>query len=269
MNPTRFGEKVFVLETGLYWMAKSNLKTKDKNDSNVISIPQLVTNITLVRLSREVDQLKQKQKHMNEKAIKGILHALDYKDHYTYGHSMRVAFFCTILGKEMDLTSKEIDQLELTALCHDIGKIGVPDSVLLKPSRLTSEEFDLMKSHPEKSAEILKYFDNFEKIAIDVKYHHERYDGMGYPSRKKGDDIPLFSRIILIADTFDAMTSSRPYRKGLPHQIAFDELVKFSGTQFDPALVPLFLRGMAKEQQRSSDTFYLKFIDNKFKKDAA
>lgn len=237
--------------------------------SNVFSLPSLVTNVTLLKLVEEVDTLKRQYKDTCEMSVRAILHALDCKDHYTYGHSMRVAFFATTLGREWGLSDEELYDLELTALFHDIGKIGVPDSVLLKPSKLTDEEFDMMKSHPVKSAEILKGFEPFEEIAKFAKHHHERFDGRGYPDGLKEDEIPLFSRILLIADTFDAMTSSRPYRKGLSFQIAYDELNEFAGKQFDPELVTCFLRAMAKEERKNKDTFQLKIIDGDIKKDAA
>ena len=237
--------------------------------TNVFSIPQLVTNVTLLNLTKEVDTLRKQHKETCEKAVRSILHALDCKDHYTFGHSMRVAFFSLTLGQELRLNSEEMYDLEIAALFHDIGKIGVPDAVLLKPSRLTDEEMLQMQSHPVKSAEILRDFDEFETIAKYVRHHHERFDGKGYPDGLKGENIPLYSRIILIADTFDAMTSSRPYRKGLPDSVAFDELRKFSGIQFDPILIQHFLRGMAKDSTRKKDTFSLKIINGDFRKNAA
>jgi len=237
--------------------------------SNVIPINSVVTTLALHNLSLQVQKLQQKQKESYETAVKSILYALDLKDHYTYGHSLRVAFFSLLLGRELGLTEEEIYDLEMAALTHDIGKIGVPDSVLLKPSRLTEEEFNLMKSHPEKSAEILNKFPHFEKIAKDVMHHHERFDGRGYPYNLKGEDIPLGSRIILIGDTFDAMTSSRPYRKGLPQEVAFKELHDYSETQFDPHLVKKFISAMKKENSRQEEHFNLTILEGSFKKDAA
>jgi HD-GYP domain-containing protein (c-di-GMP phosphodiesterase class II) len=169
----------------------------------------------------------------------------------------------------MGLSENELYELEVSALFHDIGKIGVPDAVLLKPSRLTEEEFLEMKLHPTKSYQILEDFPVFYKMAVNAKHHHERYDGRGYPDGLKGESIPLFSRIILIADTFDAMTSTRPYRKGLPFETAFSELQEFAGTQFDPIVVENFINAMKKEQSKNKATFNLKVIEGDFKKDAA
>ncbi len=217
----------------------------------------------------ELSPVEATKKEYFELAIKTLLNALKCKDNYTWGHSLRVAYFCVSAGKEMQLSDDQIYELEVSALFHDIGKIGVPDSVLLKPSRLTDDEFLEMKLHPTKSFEILHDLPIFRKIAANVKYHHERFDGRGYPEGLKGENIPLFSRIILIADTFDAMTSSRPYRKGLPFEVAFSELREFGGTQFDPDIVEKFISCMTKEQRKNEETFNLQVISGSFKKDAA
>jgi len=237
--------------------------------TDIYSLADVVTNVTLLNLTREVDDLKNKHRATCEMAVRSILQALDCKDHYTFGHSARVAFYCLQAGLELGLNKNEMYDLELSALFHDIGKIGVPDAILLKPSRLTEEEFKIMKSHPEKSAEILQGFDAFETIANYVKHHHERYDGRGYPYCLKGEDIPFYSRILLIADTFDAMTSSRPYRKGLSYETAYAELEEFSGSQFDPYLVKNFVTAMEKDKARQQETFQLKIIEGLFKKEAA
>jgi HD-GYP domain-containing protein (c-di-GMP phosphodiesterase class II) len=126
-----------------------------------------------------------------------------------------------------------------------------------------------MKLHPTKSFDILQEFPVFHQMALNAKYHHERFDGRGYPEGLKGESIPLFSRIILVADTFDAMTSSRPYRKGLPLDVAFSELQEFAGTQFDNYVVENFIASMKREQAKNEDTFSLQIIEGDFKKDAA
>jgi len=247
-------------------MSKKNKKTQD---AEVISLSEVVTNVALLNLTKENSELKHEQKKICEMAARTILHALDCKDHYTYGHSMRVAYFSLSLGREIGLNEDELYDLELAALFHDIGKIGVPDSVLLKPSRLTEDEFMAMKSHPSKSAEILEGFTHFDEVAKFAKHHHERWDGRGYPDGLKGEDIPLFSRIILIADTFDAMTSSRPYRKGLDYEVAYAELEEFSGSQFDPELAHAFIKAMKREVAKNEPTFKLSIVDGSFEKDAA
>lgn len=204
-----------------------------------------------------------------ELTIKTLLNALRCKDEYTWGHSLRVAYFCVSVGKEIGLSEEELYELEVSALFHDIGKIGVPDNVLMKPTRLNEEEFQAMKLHPTKSYEILEEFPVFHQMAVNAKHHHERYDGRGYPEGLKGEGIPLFSRIILVADTFDAMTSSRPYRSGLAMDIAFSELREFSGTQFDSSIVESFILSMQREQAKNEETFSLQIIEGDFKKHAA
>lgn len=212
---------------------------------------------------------KTSKKELFELSIKVLLNTLKCKDDYTWGHSLRVAYLCVSTGQELGFGPEELYELEISALFHDLGKIGVPDHILKKPSRLEDSEFNEMKLHPEKSAEILQDFPIFKEMAINVKHHHERFDGRGYPSGLKGENIPLFSRIILIADTFDAMTSTRPYRKGLPYATAYAELREFAGTQFDPDLVEAFISKMQKEQSKNEDLFELQVVEGQFKKDAA
>ncbi len=237
--------------------------------NNVFELPSLGTALSLLGMAAQVEALKAEQKKISEQAARTILKALDAKDSYTFGHSMRVAYFSLVTGAEAGLTPEEMYELELSAIFHDIGKIGTPDAVLNKPSRLSEEEFQIMKKHPENTYEILQGFEGFEKIALNARYHHERFDGKGYPLGLKGEDIPLAARIILIADTFDAMTSTRPYRKGLPYEVAFEELVQFSGTQFDPKLVKMFIEGMKKEALKNEEEFYIPLMDKKFTKNAA
>jgi HD-GYP domain-containing protein (c-di-GMP phosphodiesterase class II) len=237
--------------------------------NNVYELPSLSVSLSLLGMAASVEKLKEENKSINEQAARTILRALDAKDHYTFGHSMRVAYFSLVTGREAKLSSQEMYTLELSAIFHDIGKIGTPDVVLNKPSRLNEDEFLIMKKHPELSSQILGGFKNFDEIAFNTLCHHERFDGKGYPNGLKGNEIPVAARIILIADTFDAMTSTRPYRKGLPYEIAFDELIQFSGTQFDPEMVRFFIDGMRKEALKGEDDFYIPLMDQKFLKNAA
>jgi putative nucleotidyltransferase with HDIG domain len=243
--------------------------SKTKKKDNVLKFQQSAQAISIMNMASRIEELKTEKQKVCEMAAKTILRALDAKDHYTYGHSMRVTYFSMVMGKQLGLSDAEMYDLELSALFHDIGKIGTPDAVLNKPSRLTDEEFDIMKEHPSKSYEILKDFDVFEKVARNAKHHHERYDGRGYPDQLKAEEIPVYARIILIADTFDAMTSTRVYRKGLPHEVAFNDLVEFSGSQFDPGLVKHFIKGMRKEQAKNEDKFYIPLMGEMYDKDAA
>lgn len=243
---------------------KAKKTKKLKAEAHTIAHPE-----SLAFPPTPVTSLDKVRKDFYELTIKTLLSALKCKDDYTWGHSLRVAYFCVSVGKEMGFSPEEIYELEVAALFHDLGKIGVPESVLRKPSRLTDEEFLEMKLHPSKSYDILAEFPIFKQAAINAKHHHERFDGRGYPDGLKGEDIPLFSRIILISDTFDAMTSTRPYRKGLPFEVAFAELREFAGTQFDPVIVEKFISCMTKEQKKNEKTFTLQVIEGDFLKDAA
>jgi HD-GYP domain-containing protein (c-di-GMP phosphodiesterase class II) len=175
----------------------------------------------------------------------GLLHSLvsavDAKDAYTCGHSERVALLSRLLAKEAKLGDHFVDRVYMAGLLHDVGKIGVPEAVLQKTGRLTTEEFEQIKKHPEIGAKILKDIRQIEDILPGVLHHHERYDGKGYPAGLSGENIPLMGRVICLADCFDAMTSSRTYRKALPLEVALTEIRRCSGTQFDPALTDAFL----------------------------
>jgi putative nucleotidyltransferase with HDIG domain len=176
----------------------------------------------------------------------GLLHSLtsavDAKDAYTCGHSERVALLSRRLARQAKLSEAEVDRIYMAGLLHDVGKIGVPESVLQKTGRLTAEEFEAMKKHPEIGARILRDIKQVEDIIPGVLHHHERFDGRGYPAGLAGQEIPLMGRIICLADCFDAMTSNRTYRKALPLEVALMEIQRCSGTQFDPALADAFLQ---------------------------
>lgn len=171
--------------------------------------------------------------------------ALDARDAYTAGHSLRVAEYSVLIGRKGGLNETDIDLLRKTALLHDIGKIGVPDAVLLKDGKLTDEEFDLLKMHPVMGESILRQVEPAYAMAPclpGVRSHHERYDGKGYPDQLVGEDIPLFGRIIAVADAYDAMTSDRPYRKGMKGEKAVMILEEGKGTQWDPYFAELFVQ---------------------------
>jgi len=176
----------------------------------------------------------------------GLLHSLtsavDAKDAYTCGHSERVAMLAKIIAQEAGLTDAEAERIYMAGLLHDVGKIGVPESVLQKPGRLTAEEFEQMKKHPAIGARILADVKQIQDIIPGVLHHHERYDGKGYPDGLAAQNIPLMGRIICLADCFDAMTSTRTYRKALPLEVTLADIRRCSGTQFDPGLTDAFLR---------------------------
>ncbi len=175
----------------------------------------------------------------------GVLHALtasiDAKDSYTHGHSERVAMMAKKLAAAYGLQPRQIERVHLSGLVHDVGKIGVPESVLMKPGSLTPDEFDLIKKHPETGARILQDIRQMSDLIPGVLYHHERWDGQGYPFGLAGNDIPLFGRLIGLADAFDAMTSNRAYRARRELDEVLLEIKRCAGTQFDPELADLFV----------------------------
>ncbi|HSW44045.1 MAG TPA: HD domain-containing phosphohydrolase [Phycisphaerae bacterium] len=184
--------------------------------------------------------------------IRALAHAVDAKDHYTHSHSDRVSRFCVAAAGYLGITDPDaLRRIELAGLLHDIGKIAVPDALLSKSTKLTSEEFEKVgKTHVRIGADIIGQVKGLDDVADAVLHHHERYDGRGYPGGLRGDEIPLTSRVVAVADTFDAMTSDRPYRKALSVEVALDELKKCEGAQFDPDVVAAFLT--AREELASA-----------------
>jgi putative two-component system response regulator len=174
--------------------------------------------------------------------VESLAVALEAKDRYTSGHSQRVARFARLIARGLGLPKEEIDTVGQVALLHDIGKIGMLDKILNKPGNLTPEELQAIKAHPVVGAQILAPVKTFEKHIAGIKHHHEMYDGTGYPDRLKGQAIPLEARIVTLADAFDAMTSTRPYRVGLPLEFAIREMKKMAGSQFSPDCVDAFIR---------------------------
>jgi putative nucleotidyltransferase with HDIG domain len=188
----------------------------------------------------------------------GLMAKIKAKDLDTFDHCVRVSRLSKLLAQASGLNDSDVRIVEYAGLFHDIGKVGVPDEILLKPSKLTHEEYEVMKSHPELSVEMLRplsHLDFFAKTLPGVLYHHERFDGRGYPEGVSGESIPLASRIILVVDTYDAMTWSRPYRKGLSPEVAYKELIDFAGRQFDPKLVEIFNHAHPKWRVRDEKQF--------------
>ncbi|MDO5155230.1 MAG: HD-GYP domain-containing protein [Eubacteriales bacterium] len=217
---------------------------------SIFIFARIILNTLLVRreelgealVSAEKMNAAEERVQLSLKMLETLARALDAKDKYTNGHSARVAVYSTKLAKELRWDDAAIENLKFEALLHDIGKIGVPDSILNKPDRLSETEFNLIKSHSLIGADILKDMAALPNSKYVAKYHHERYDGTGYPSGIGGVDIPLNARIVCIADAYDAMSSDRIYRKALPNEVIREELVKGRGTQFDPELLDIFLK---------------------------
>jgi len=179
-----------------------------------------------------------------------LAEALDARDRYTAGHSLRVAEFAEAIAREIELLPSEVEIVRLAAWLHDVGKIGIPDAVLLKPSRLTEEEFGLIKLHPQIGRRILERAEGFEPILDAVELHHENYDGSGYPYGLSGERIPLAARIIRVADAFDAMTTKRSYRPALTPELAMDTIHAGGGREFDERCVWALLRVLRRGGQQ-------------------
>ena len=198
-----------------------------------------------MRLISQINKELNKSREDLEKAyletIQTLRYTVEAKDKYTRGHSDRVSAYSVLIGKYMGLSEEDLKILEIGGLFHDIGKIGVPDSVLLKEGKLTDDEYSEIKNHPSIGKHILSNASTFENLIPIVYHHHEKFDGKGYPGKLAGKDIPLHARIAAVADTFDAMTSNRSYRKALPLETVREEIVKVSGTQFDPEIAKVFL----------------------------
>ena len=185
---------------------------------------------------------RKEQEDFTKSIIGAFTNCIDGKDAYTNGHSYRVALYTTILANKMGVTDqKTLDKYYNIGLLHDIGKISIPDAILTKPGKLTPEEFNVIRSHAQEGYKILKDVKIQDDIAAGAHYHHERYDGTGYPDGLIGKDIPLVARIIAVADAFDAMSSTRSYRKKLPLDYIAKEIETYAGTQFDPEVANAFL----------------------------
>jgi putative nucleotidyltransferase with HDIG domain len=180
--------------------------------------------------------------------VEALATAIDAKDPYTYGHSRRVAELSVAIGNELGMPKDRIRKLELASLLHDIGKIGTPENILRKPGVLQPDEYEKIKEHPAKGAEILTMIVEFKEIVTWIRHHHEWYDGKGYPDCIAEEKIPLEARILAVADSYDAMTSDRPYRKGMPSETVLKIMEQFASSQFDPAVLNAFERCLQQGQ---------------------
>jgi len=212
-----------------------------KTEQTVLELKQ--KNAELEAANRDILQMTRQLTDTYDGTLEALVLALDARDHETKGHSFRVANYAMAIARQLGLEegSQEWIDLQRGALLHDVGKIGVPDYILHKAGPLTPEEWADMKRHPHIGHEMLKDISFLSGAAAIVHTHHERFDGKGYPQGLAGDDLPLGARIFALADAFDAMTSDRPYRKALPPEVAWQEVLRHSGTQFDPRVVQAFL----------------------------
>lgn len=207
-------------------------------ESGIKSIAQMNE---IKKINKELSETNEKLEEAYLSTIQTLRYTVEAKDTYTRGHSDRVSQYSVLIGKHLGLSDKELHDLEVGGLFHDIGKIGIPDAILRKEAKLTDDEYSEIKNHPSIGAHILSSATIFQNILPIVKHHHERYDGTGYPGKLKAEEIPYLARIAAVADTFDAMTSKRSYRDSLPMDVVISEFKRCRGTQFDPQLDDLFL----------------------------
>ncbi|NOY52234.1 MAG: HD domain-containing protein [Deltaproteobacteria bacterium] len=224
-------------------IAQGNFKEKIKIRSNN-EIGQLAETFNF--MANQLDLYDQNMRDLFMSAIASLAAAIDERDPYTRGHSERVTEYSMAIADEMGLDPKVKEEVQLAALLHDIGKIGIDDSVLRKPAKLTDEEFRQIQEHPEKGANIMAPIKQLKKIIPAMRHHHERYDGAGYPDGLSGYDIPLAARIISVADTFDAMTSDRPYQAAQSELSVVENLKSWAGSRYDPVVCEAFARAYSK-----------------------
>ena len=228
-----FGALVFVLPLGVAWYSFKLYASKSSEVRARVTELQ-VTNEALLRTNQRLEE-----SHLS--VIGALLGSLEAKDRYTEGHSAATMFHAVGVAKKLGLGTDEIAAVQLGALFHDIGKIGIPDGILRKPERLTDEEWVEMRMHPLIGANLLAHVPNLEKVRPIVLAHHERYDGSGYPNGLSGNQIPLAAQIIAVADAFEAMTSTRPYRPAMTREVALAELRAVAGKQLNPLVVDIFV----------------------------
>ena len=217
----------------------------DKFDQLILLIESGIKSVKQMDEIKQINEKLEDSKEQLEQAYLDMIQTLRYtveaKDSYTRGHSDRVSEYSVLIGEKLGLSEEQIKTLRIGGLFHDIGKIGIPDSILLKPAKLTDDEYSQIKNHPSIGAHILRNATIFKEIIPIVKHHHEKYDGNGYPSRLKGEEIPYMARIAAVADTFDAMTSRRSYRGPIDIEHVKEEIKRCEGTQFDPQIAEAFL----------------------------
>lgn len=211
---------------------------------HTIELVRLQSNLSkeVRKKTQEVIAQSVKLERMTIQIVKALSGAVDAKDTYTSGHSARVADYAKEIAKRAGLSKEEQDTIYMMGLLHDVGKIGISDTIINKPAKLTDEEYAIMKSHPVQGEKILQNISEFPNLVVGAKWHHERYDGRGYPDGKAGEDIPMEARIISVADAYDAMTSNRSYRKNMTQEFVRGEMEKGKGVQFDPKFAEIMLQ---------------------------
>lgn len=222
------------------------INKKDEEPFNKEDLSLFVSLADQVAIALDNSRLYHELEEMFFQTAESLADAIEKRDPYTGGHTQRVTAYSLATANYLPLGSLEKKWLKIASVLHDVGKIGIEDHILRKPERLTPEEFNLIKRHSNMGAEIIEHIRQLKEIVPGIKYHHEQMDGRGYPEGLKGEEIPLMAKIVAVADTYDAMTTDRPYRKALSKEIAIEELKKCSGTQFDKEVVSAFVQAFEK-----------------------
>jgi putative nucleotidyltransferase with HDIG domain len=222
----------------LFLLRFSQKQYIDRTENMVTELRE--NNVVLKNSSEEIQIL-------NGELLNALVEAIDLRDPYVTGHSQQVARYAVTIATQMGLSQEKVERIHKAGLLHDIGKLGISEAILFKPSRLNAEEYTIIKNHAALAAEILKTSHALQEFIPIIVHHHERYDGKGYPDCLRGENIPLEARIIALADSVEAMASDRPYRKGLSLEEILNELKRNSGTQFDPQVVRAFIQVVDKQ----------------------
>ncbi|MEO0190845.1 MAG: HD domain-containing phosphohydrolase, partial [candidate division WOR-3 bacterium] len=214
--------------------------SKKRYTKEEIKFSEAIANQLVVAFEKinSLDRIKE----MNLNTVLALVRAIEIRDPYTKGHSLQVSELAFELGKYIDLSNRQLELIKFAGLLHDVGKIAISESILNKPAPLNDYEWAIMKKHPEKSVEIIRPISDLREIETWILYHHERWDGTGYPEGKKDKEIPIGARILAVCDTFSAMTSDRPYRKALSLEETIEEIKNYKGKQFEPEIVDIFLK---------------------------
>lgn len=241
---------VLTIESIISTAFKLATNNTDQNRREILSSLMDLQKNLQEKIKARTEELLQEKDRSDKFLIElsmSLAATIDAKDKYTSGHSKRVAEYSKEIAKNLGKNEQEQYNIYLIALLHDIGKIGIPDEIINKKSKLTDEEFKIVKQHPEIGSDILKNIESIPEIRTGVRWHHERYDGNGYPDKLKGEDIPEYAQIVAVADSYDAMTSNRSYRNLLPQSVVRQEIEKGRGTQFSPKMADIMLEIIDKD----------------------
>jgi HD-GYP domain-containing protein (c-di-GMP phosphodiesterase class II) len=245
-----------ILRDAALQLARGDFKTRvNVTARNEVGTLADSFNVMGERIERAVEEIREAANTNRELfigTIRMLANAIDAKDPYTRGHSERVAYYSTVVAKQLGMSDAEIENVHLSGLIHDVGKIGIEDRILRKPSALTDDEYEIMKQHPTKGAQILDAVPKLKALAGPGLMHHENVDGSGYPDGLKGDEIPFLGRMVSVADAFDAMTTDRPYSKAMTFEAAVARLQFLSGKKFDPQCVDAMARAVGSGELTSA-----------------